>query len=233
MTDFPIKNINWPAELSDNLKNKLMAIAQLKKDLKQYPSHIVNGDTPGVSYLIDGIIMIYYTSENMNNIRGIVCGQHDWLGADTIDRNTESTIFIEQVEEVKYLFFPTDKVKKLAETEPEVFKWLYYCFVKMQPSILQNQLISIHDKEIRIVYALLTLAKHKQVLLGQQTSLQISQQQLSTITGLSRPRINEVLKKIEKQNEIVIERGKIHIIDKLALGKRLDHANLMFADPRN
>ena len=232
MADFPMQNINWPAELSDDFKDKLMTIAQIRKGLKQYPSRMVNGKVPGITYITKGIIFIYHTSKNMNNINGVVCGSHDWLGGDGIDNNAEIIIFIEQIEEIEYLFFPAIKVKELAETEPEVFKWLYYCTVKIQPNILQSQLISLHDKEVRIVYALLTLAKHKQVIIGQQTSLQISQQQLSTITGLSRPRINEVLKKIEKENEIAIARGKIYIIDKKALGKRLGNANLMYTDPR-
>ncbi|MEH6452105.1 MAG: Crp/Fnr family transcriptional regulator [Psychromonas sp.] len=232
MTNFPIPNINWPTELSDNFKKKLLSIAQQSTTLKNQSLNMLYDDNAGIYYLSDGIVTVYYTCDNTNSLQGMVCGPKDWLGSFDITSNSETCLLVEKLEEVNYLFFPSHKIKKLAETEPEVFAWLYYCTAKMQPKILQSMLICAHNKEIRIVYTLLTLANYQRVLLGQQTSLHINQQQLSTITGLSRPRINEVLKKIEKDNEIVIERGKIHIIDKVALGKRLEPASLIFSDPR-
>jgi DNA-binding GntR family transcriptional regulator len=57
--------------------------------------------------------------------------------------------------------------------------------------------------------------------------IDISQKQLSQITGISRPRLNEVLKQLEAVGEISLERGSIHLIDIPALSLRthkLDNA---------
>ncbi|WP_425457433.1 hypothetical protein [Colwellia demingiae] len=50
--------------------------------------------------------------------------------------------------------------------------------------------------------------------------------------GLSRPRVNEVLKSLEQQEILQLSHKKIKIKNIKAVFKRLDEANLSFYDPR-
>lgn len=226
MTESSINNIQWPCELSDNLKRQLLNIARPCKGTPNIQKKT------GIYYVTRGLSIMYYTTDYMNNNLGFVIGAHDWLGASRIPNNTKLFLQTIVIEPEEYLFFQNHKISQLAEINPEVYKLLYYCLANIQPVHLQGQLTSMQNKEVRVVYTLLALAKKKQTINGAKISLQITQEQLSLATGLSRPRINEVLKQIENSHEISITRGKICILDIIALGNRLDHALMMFYDPR-
>jgi len=229
MTDSSIDAIHWPCTLSNDLKYQLFDIAQRGKGM---PNMQKKQALPGVYYITSGHATLSFLSENMNKTLGIVIGVNDWVGANSLGNNADIYLLSIELEPIEYLLFPKQKIAQLAEKNNEVFKFLYYCMIQMQPRLQQAQLTALHNKEIRIVYTLLTLAQKKQGLQGVKTSINITQDQLCTVTGLSRPRINEVLKNIEKAHEISIERGKVHIIDINALGNRLNQLNAMFNDPR-
>ncbi|WP_019613065.1 Crp/Fnr family transcriptional regulator [Psychromonas ossibalaenae] len=229
MTDSSIETIHWPCTISNDLKQQLLDIAQRGSGLTDTQKKQA---LPGIYYITSGLATISFLSENMNNTLGFVLGVNDWVGANSLGNNADVFLLTVELEPVKYLLFPKQKIAQLAENNNEVFKFLYYCMVQMQPRSLQAPLTALHDKEIRIVYTLLALAQKKHAVKGVNTSINITQEQLCAVTGLSRPRINEVLKTIEKVHEISIERGKIHITDIDALGNRLNQLNAMFDDPR-
>ncbi|MGB1322737.1 MAG: Crp/Fnr family transcriptional regulator, partial [Vibrio gallaecicus] len=54
---------------------------------------------------------------------------------------------------------------------------------------------------------------------------------LSTITGISRSRLNEVLKGIEQAGLVTIQRGKVFISDIEGLYERISPMNLMMRNP--
>lgn len=229
MSDINIDEIIWPCTLSKQLKRQLLSISESGEGLpasqnKQY--------FPGLYYIKSGLATISILSENMNNTLGFVLGEKDWLGANAIGYMDELYLLSVELEPIKHLFFCKEKVINLAQTTPEVYKLLFHCLQKDQPKHWQVTLNTLHDKEVRIVYTLLSLAGKKTVIKGAKISIKITQEQLCIVTGLSRPRVNEVLKAIEKAHEISIERGTIHINDIKALGSRLDQLNTMFNDPR-
>ena len=96
---------------------------------------------------------------------------------------------------------------------------------------MQAFLSSIHEKEQKTIYVLLELAARQTNVTGAKVSINISQTQLSTITGISRPRLNEVLKSIEQQGLVTIQRGKVSISDFEGLYERISPMNLMIRDP--
>ena len=229
MSDVNVDNIKWPCSISDDLKQQFAEISQPGKGL---PNTQKKMEFPGIYYITSGLATLSVLSENMNNTLGFVVGTDDWVGANTIGYLSNIFLLTVEIEPVKYLFFCRKKVALLAEKNLEVYKFLFHCLNKMQPVFWQVSLTALHDKEIRIVYTLLSLAQMKKTIKGAKVSIKITQEQLCAVTGLSRPRINEVLKNIEKAHEISIERGVIHIIDIAALGQRLNQLNMMFNDPR-
>ncbi|WP_372882416.1 Crp/Fnr family transcriptional regulator [Psychromonas sp.] len=226
MKELNIEKERWPCPISNHSKEQLARIAQSGNGCTNLLK------TSGICYIKKGLAILYYASGQMNNTLGYVIGSGDWIGASTLLNKEELFLLSAELEPVEFLFFSTQKILHLAETEPEMYKLLYYCMVHMQPVYLQSQLTSLHDKEVRVAYMLLFLAQKKQTIKGAKIIITITQEQLCLATGISRPRINEVLKKFEKHREIVIERGKIYILDIVALGHRLDYANTMFYDPR-
>lgn len=226
MSYFNIESMHWPCSLSTQLKRQLLDIAQQGKGLPNTQAF------PGVYYITNGLATLSVLSENMSNSLGFVIGVNDWVGANSIGDIDKMFLLSVELEPLEYLFFSKKKVKQLSENNLEVFKFLFHCLNKIQPRFWQVSLTALHGKEVRIVYTLLSLAERKKTVKGAKISIKITQEQLCEVTGLSRPRINEVLKMIEKAHEISIERGIIHIIDITALGNRLNQLNTMFNDPR-
>jgi CRP/FNR family transcriptional regulator, cyclic AMP receptor protein len=233
MQQYDVEKINWPTALTPTLKEKLLSIAYYSDNFSAQMTQNVKPQHPGVYYFIKGLATFSYTTPNMKNIRGCVFGTGDWIGANSLFRTNSLFLLPETLVPLEFLYFPRDKIEQLSLSSTEIYKWLFYCINNSQPKIMQSQLTALHDKTCRIVYTLLELARYTPFVLGSFPSIRISQQQLSTVTGLSRPRINEVLKILEKKCEISLERGCIHILNQPALNKYLHELNVMFHDPRN
>ena len=81
-------------------------------------------------------------------------------------------------------------------------------------------------------YFLLELSSHLDFLTGQTPHISITQQQISRITGITRQRVNEVMKTLEKENLVSLERHFIYLTDITLLGKKLDGIDLSIKDPK-
>ena len=73
---------------------------------------------------------------------------------------------------------------------------------------------SLHEQEQKVVYSLLELAKRQDSVDGAIEQVNISQSQLSTVSGVFRLRLNEVLKIIEESGAIIVKRGRIYLSDR-------------------
>lgn len=128
---------------------------------------------------------------------------------------------IEELEPVEVIFFPKDKIDQIAGKDPLVYKFLYHSSLESQQAWLKAQIVSLHNRETRVVYALLEVSRHTSQIQGSIVSVNASQKQLSSITGISRPRLNEVLKMLESNGEISVMRGAIHLLEIERLKQRL------------
>jgi len=93
-------------------------------------------------------------------------------------------------------------------------------------------LIAASNKKVRVVYCLTTLMPLNQCN-NSAIDIEVSQQKISDICGLSRPRVNEVLKELEQSGLIKVQHKKITIDNITALFELLNAANLCFYDPRD
>lgn len=225
------EQIQWPCELPQELIDSLVEIAVFKTGIHSLEITQKFQNLPGVFYILSGSAGICFSTENMKSLSGGVIGKGDWMGALTIHAEYNLFAVAEEVEPISMILFPADKVLELAEEQCMVFKWLLHCGTRAQSIWMQAYLSSIHEKEQKTIYVLLELAARQNNIAGEFVSINISQTQLSTITGISRPRLNEVLKGIEQQGLVKIQRGKVFITDVEGLYERISPMNLMMRDP--
>jgi len=138
---------------------------------------------------------------------------------------------INEIETVERYYLSRQKIIALADNNPLIYKWLLEMAAKNIPQWFQAPLISFSSKHIRVIYCLATLVP----LTGNKNGaieLSITQQELSNICGLSRPRVNEVLKKLEEENILKNTSKKITILNMESIFSLLDDTNLSFYDPR-
>nr|WP_119009227.1 Crp/Fnr family transcriptional regulator [Vibrio superstes] len=223
-----IEDIVWPCDLPNELKEQLLNIAVPCQGIKALPFTLSYCSVPGVYYVVKGSCGLCFTTNDTKSVLGAVVGAKDWFGA--LNMGTGRKIFgvAEELEDIHFLMFPEAKVLKLAEREPLVYKWLFNAGVHAQSFIMQAMISAIHQKEQKVMYVLLELHSRQS---QSGTTINASQAQLSSITGLSRPRLNEVLKGFEKQGLIEVQRNKVLIKDIEALSKLLSPMNLMMKNP--
>ncbi|RJX67133.1 Crp/Fnr family transcriptional regulator [Vibrio sinensis] len=178
-----------------------------------------------VMYIKKGIACIAFGCDSANTMNSGIFGEGSWLGSLMIHQPLSIHATIEELEPVEAICFPKDKIDILAKQDPMIYKWLYHATVKTQQQWLLAQVTSLHDRHTRVVFSLLEIARLTKQVQGSYTKVNASQKQLSTITGISRPRLNETLKMLELCNEISIERGSIHLIDIEKLRIRLNVLN--------
>jgi DNA-binding MarR family transcriptional regulator len=139
-------------------------------------------------------------------------------------------VFIE-IEPCRVVNFSNASLSQLAKRENEVYKWFYSLTFEARDKWLQSQLINSESILVRVVYQLIEILVHK----GESTSpfsIAISQQQLSDMTGIARQRVNEVLKRLEREGCIKLNRVEILLVDLPAIFRYLDGIDLSLRDPR-
>ncbi|MDN3616972.1 MAG: Crp/Fnr family transcriptional regulator [Vibrio gallaecicus] len=214
-------DIQWPCNLSQALKDELLLSAITVHGLSDR-NQFKRSSVDGVFYIVQGIMSISFASENTNTMNATLLSANTWAGGGVIYNSLSLNATIDEILPCTILYFPKEKIDRLASTNDEVFRWLYHCTLDLQKNWLQSQLCSLYDRESRIVFSLLDLAKRLPAVQGSLIKIDISQKQLSQITGISRPRLNEVLKSLEAANEISLERGSIHLIDIPSLNKKTE-----------
>lgn len=213
------ENIIWPCELPSETKEAIVLSAiRVNQFGTSLPS---SRQTSGVTYINKGIASISFGSEQTNTMNAGVYGKGSWLGGSIINQSFKLHATIEEIEPVEAIFFPKDRIDQLAEKDTNIYKWLYHSSLDTQQQWLLAQVVSLHDRETRVVFALLQIARYTSQIKGSLTAVNASQKLLSSVTGISRPRLNEVLKMLESSGEVSVSRGSIHLLDIAQLEERL------------
>ena len=231
MSSLPeLKSFRWPGPLSATLQSQLLALVEPYDPVMMNCRQMA---LPGVIYIHHGSLAVMISNSEMDASLGVILGAGDWFGYQTLSLDpTQFFVLIEPLSPVEAYVLPRAKLQRLAENEPEVYKFLYFIGNRIHTSNLQLLLNSLHDLTSRLVYLLFELARSQPKVANTEWTLTISQQQLSFISGISRPRINQILKRLERDGEIRTQRGKIVILNLEALRTHINQVNLMFRDPR-
>jgi len=227
-----VDDIIWPCELSSSLKESLLSIGSVKHGITSLGGTPMQPYSNDICYLFEGIaILNSYSSDTSTTIGGVI-GPQSWFGVGGMDELSRPDFSSEEVAPVVLIAFPHKLLLKLAEEESEVYKFLFHIAQSLLKKWTQAAVTSIHNKEMRIVFALLELLVLQPKKGGEFPGIKISQQQFSFLSGISRPRVNEVLKALETAEEIEITRGCLRIVNLPKLAARLNNLNVSIRDPR-
>lgn len=182
-------------------------------------------------YIKKGRFSISLPHSDLTTVYSFTLEPNSWFGALTFMSSPHPFVLINELEDVELLWISNKRLTEIAEKNPFIYKWLLNLASNNIPKWLQVQLITLSSKQVRVIYCLATLiAPNKKW--ESQIEVNVSQQQLSDICGLSRPRVNEVLKNLEQKELIELKHKKIIIKHPSAVFNLLDAANLSFYDPR-
>lgn len=186
----------------------------------------------GLIYLTKGRFSISLPQQNLDTLYSFIIEPKTWFGGLTLMPLPHPFLLINEIENVELLYISKNRLTEIADAHPLIYKWLLNIAAENIPQWFQVPLIALSNKKIRVIYCLATLLPLNMSRLSV-IEIDASQQKISDICGLSRPRVNEVLKELEKNELIKVQHKKITIHNTTALFKLLDEANLCFYDPRD
>ncbi|QIA63715.1 helix-turn-helix domain-containing protein [Vibrio astriarenae] len=220
--------ISWPCELSHHLQQKLLAISTPLKNTATLTQFALNAIAKpndvsrwGIAYISEGVISICFDNDQVQTQNSVILGQGAWIDSEMMIYALQMGGFIEEIEPLKYLWFRKEQLLSISEQNHEGYKLLHHSKKTLRQQWLQAQHISQHVRDVRVAYLLHELARQTSTVLGAKPLLLLSQDQLAIMTGLSRPRVNEVLKKFNSDGIISQARGRIYIEDNVQLAAYL------------
>jgi CRP-like cAMP-binding protein len=186
----------------------------------------------GLMYIKSGRFSISLPQTNMETIYSFVVGPQRWFGSVSLMGLPHPFVLINEIEKTELLYISTKRLIEIADNNPLIYKWLLNIATDNFPLWFQAPIIAFSSREIRVLYCLTTLLPLNNVDINP-VIINISQQRISDICGLSRPRVNEVLKELEQNKLLKLSHKKIQIMNIKKVFKKLDDANLAFYDPRD
>ena len=224
--------INWPVDLSTSLIEQLAAIAQVKTELTTKELDDSGIAHQGISFILQGTATICMQTPQLKTVNNIVMGKGDWFGSYDIEEASYTPFFLTQIDKLTLIHFKNTHLQRIANNNIEIYKWFHALSFSAKAKWLQSQLIMTENILCRVAYLLIEIIAHQKQLQGELPKILLSQQQISRITGISRPRVNEAIKQLERNNLLYLARGCIYINDITGLGNQLNNIDLSIRDPR-
>ncbi len=184
----------------------------------------------GLCFVKKGRFSISLPQQNLETLYSYIVEANSWFGALTLMPIPHPFLLINEIETVELLYISKNRLTEIADENPLIYKWLLNIAADNMPQWFQVPQIALSNKKIRVIFCLCTLLPLNNT--SALVEIVASQQNISDICGLSRPRVNGVLKELEQQELLQIQHKKIVITKPEALFKELDEANLSFYDPR-
>lgn len=232
LTDNIVEAINWPTKLSSSLIKQLNEIAVVKSEMSLNELESSELAQQGISFVLDGLVAICLQTPNLKTVNNIVMGKGDWFGNYDSEDANHTPFIITEVEKVTFVYFENKKLSILVERNLEVYKWFHSLFFTAKDKWLQSQLIMSENILIRVTYLLIELCVHQKYIQGETPKITISQQHISQITGITRQRVNETIKQLEKTGLLRLGRSCIYLNDIAGICELLKDVDLSVRDPR-
>lgn len=225
-----LHRIKWPCKLTKPALEALLNKASLMDITDASDLNLKLQDS--IIYIISGVLTPCMITTGVRTVSGVVLGKGCWFGLTNLDETPAPHFQFEIVEPITIILIPANHCQLTAETYPELYKWLWHVNPDISARWLQGQVIAGESIMIKIVYLLIDIAAHQGSTKIVSFPISLSQFQFSSMTGISRSRLNHVLKELEHNDEISISRGHITIKSFEKLGARLNELDLSYRDPR-
>jgi CRP/FNR family transcriptional regulator len=163
-----------------------------------------------IPIVLEGLVKVYKEEENGNEVLlyYISPGESCILSIIAAEKNEKSKIKAIVEEQVKLLMVPSSKVKELRFTYPEWNRFVYELFdEKFYEVIDRVKTLTFSNKIDRLYEYLLkeTDLKNTKILFH-------SHQEIANELGSSREVISRLLKKLERENKIILSQRRITIL---------------------
>lgn len=227
-------NINWPVDISDELKERLLSIGKYRLGAESIPLTRMPQAPSGIYYISKGVISLGIINEASDSEVAVLFSKGDWLFSEYLFQPEKLFLVANEIEEVEFVYFSFSELKRISSDTEEIYK-LFLSTASNIHLLMSQRLFNVFlPKKTRVAYALVDLyfrVKSNNNENEFNGTINISQNKLAVITNLSRPKLNTELKRLELKGEISIGRGRIKVIDIEKINYELEAETLVFRRP--
>ncbi|NKF49879.1 Crp/Fnr family transcriptional regulator [Shewanella sp. WXL01] len=230
---YTIDEINWPCKMDSNVQQKLLEASQPYQGIDVLNKMFDDPTFRGLLYCTKGISTMSNTRLDGQLLVSLVVGKGDWAGVNRIDdglaltpvktalASLKANIAVNEVQDSEFLYIPEKAIVELMQQDSSVYQFLFYLAKRMTNKLMQSSHISFFKPESKVIFYLTEMMRKVETPAGVKPSLSITQQLLSEIINVSRPRTNETLKALVNEGLIAIDRGRITLLDLPGLHQRI------------
>lgn len=222
--NLPYDNILWPCQISKDLRKELGLVARLKVGVESIPSTRSSQPPQGIYYVHRGVLSLGIINELNDNEVNALFSKGDWLFPEYFLSPRSIFLTSHEIEDVELIYFSFKSLKNIASRHTQIYELLLFMTSKNHAAIFKDLSNLLLPKEVRVSISLVDL--YNRVRDNNENfddTINISQNRLSFLVSLSRPKLNIELKNLELNGAISLSRGKIKILDIHKLTNRLDH----------
>lgn len=208
----------WFAALPDDLQARLLDAAVMKRAAAG--EHVTTrGDDPsGLFAVVDGTVRIAGQSDAGREILHMVVEPPSWFGElaviDDLPRNQHAIADVDS----ELLHVPRRAVEVILDAEPRYWRHIALLLAhKFRLAVLALEDVAQVPPRIRLARRLALMIDGYGDHTHPRRTVELRQEQLAHMLGVSRQTINQILKDLEAQGLIKLAYGEIEILDAAGL----------------
>lgn len=197
--------------LSEDFAQELLKRGKIYHSIDKLPNFNKCGYLRGLCYIFKGAFSFQFEPYDGNRHFGGVMGRGDWFGSASLFIHEKTHYMTETISDITLIYIPEYQILNLKERGFPIFELLYFVSRELSLRVAQWLDVSLETKEDRLLFLIVEIISRIKDNEEKNITLNITQETLSKLCGLSRPKINTLLKEAEKDNYIYINRGSINI----------------------
>lgn len=205
----------WFAELPQQVRQMLLTIGE-QRDVKR--GEFVweqGGASDGLAVVLCGLLEDFVLAPNGRRSVTLIHGPGEWVGMVATILNRPQRTSVVALESMKLLFIPRARLDALLVQQPE----LYRPFIALIAQRIESAVASMRDRplrgEQRLYHALIRLGASSGD--GKECYLALSQRVLADVSGLTRPRVAELIAGLKADGLVRTTYSGLQVLDLPAL----------------
>jgi len=190
---------------------EIRAIAKAADQKKFSPKSVVieQCERPQAAYLIyKGLVKVYRMAECGEEVNLAILGPGEVVGEMSLLDECERSATVETLQETEALSLTKENFDKVLTQNPQIAQKMLGIFCR-RLRIANEYVEELTVKELkdRLFRVLVILSGY-----FPKGEISLSQEDLATIVGATRPRVTEALGELEKKGKVSLSRRRIHLL---------------------
>jgi CRP/FNR family transcriptional regulator, cyclic AMP receptor protein len=192
-------------------ENAFFSLAEQVKE-KNFPAKIImlhqDDEATNIYFIYQGLVKIYITNSEGDQVPIGTPGDRYVVGEFSMLDDQPVASYVETIKETHTLFVTKKEFLHILDTYPRIsinlLRIMSQKIRRANDQRVNNFSLQLKDRVLKVLQTLATHFPNQEIAL--------SQEELALIIGATRPRVTEILKKLEEEKSISLSQRKIRLL---------------------